>query len=341
MATKKRKMKRKRTDSDPVDDDDKFDPLDPKNYEPDLRLLFDCVRMNSGLVMPSQRFLAILAWCRNHPQDLMSMPHGDPPVVSAPDACPSDLWTEMVWVLANRRVLKVAPSGALLSMTVFTCHGAPFNRFDWTVRFRKVMGGDIERITSSYGIMPDHLHLSSRTVYFRKDPDQRANKSARHITADPKAALAKRKTWFAPNPRQIDPVESPPPMAQEILNWLWRWQADDDVWRNLREFTWHCLGGAHVVMPQLHGLEQEKYLRHFGAMVWLFVKGHIDIAAFRIDKRGPRVKSRPRRRRFPKGIPHSSQTVPVSMGKKLASVLCDSYAISHIISQKLAMLFDQ
>lgn len=331
-------------------------PLDPKTYEPNPQRLWDCVQMASGLAFPSLRFLATLAWHRAHPDDLISLRSGDlTPPVATPPQLPTDLWNELAWVLGNRRDLLV-PSGARIQVGMGRPGGNCACYLRWCVRFPEdTMGGAIcsanwrLEMLKGVGLVRTNYRVRMRTheLSFRN--------RMRFAYGEPGPALTKRGRWYAPRPRQVDPGDKPPELAQRALTMLWERKISKVSYASINELTHSVIWGDDAYI----GGESERFSEHreklFDAVVWLYLDGQVDLAAHREWSSGTcakyRLKRHPKRRvgalatwlgsSFPqqtiakiRSVLHDDDTVVALQAEKLRSGAMSGTAIGKIFLQR-------
>ncbi len=274
-------------------------PLDPRGYAPDLGALWDCVRMGAELIPPSLSYLATMAWHRGYPEDLSIMVQGDRPSLPAP--VKGGVWTYLVWVLSSHRKLE-APSGAKMLIEILMSRGNCANRIVWYVYFPKSMGGDLDYVCWTYEILRTGLYevdYKERPHY----PQRLFREVMPHVTGDPIRALKRRRRWFALDP--IDPKESPPAWAQEILERLWECREES-----------RCCGSRWGFNQLTKDPDQV-----FNAVVWLFLKGYTNVAAHRRLGAGVISSYRLKRR---KTVVNSLRAMPAPLRRKLVSVFRDA-----------------
>ncbi len=311
-------MKRKRPD---------FDLLDPETYRPNTDRLWDCVCMSAGLKAPSARFMSVLTWHREYPDDLMEFAQGDAPCVPVPPSTPHDMWTEMAWVLGPRRCLEL-PSGANILVSPFRPNGNCANHIRWTVHFPEAMGGNISWATWSYDILASGLYQTRSERHLR--PHGRTfTEPAPHLTGNPVPALKKRGRWFSSRPEQI--VPAPPPLAQATLERLWERKVGPKWCRSLVQLNVDSIGyGGIFKSAEAEKRALVKDDRLFGVVVWLFLKGYTNVAAHRDLGCGP-VSSYLLKRR--KDVVDSSQDIPDNIRKRVISVFRDAACVDRILNE--------
>lgn len=281
------------------------DPCELSQYEPNVGRLWDCMRMASDHLFPSLRFLATLAWHRSRPEDLVSLQSGDHRVLQAPPGLPPDLWTELVWVLSDRRYLQL-PSGARVMASITNPSGRCPVYLRWCLEFPKAAFGKnlpVESADWKYECLDDvGLVQAEHVVRMRRHP-LRDTTGIYYDFGKPIPAVTKRGRWFAPRPRQIadevrDLPELPPPYAQRVLDELWRRKEAGNGYISLQRFvhdqTWGL--GFFPKPGRPEGPEPDVHLheKFLNILIWLYLDGQVDLAAFRRLGGGPHAKYRDR-----------------------------------------------
>ena len=337
------------------DDDDDDDAMRKRSleYRPNLRLLWEFMRMGSGVLMPSLRFLAVLAWGRRER-------HSYHPTLGgtrlAPPNFPPDLWTGLAWVLMDAKSL-VVPSGVHIHITETPWRFVKkLNYITWHVSVPDPTARHIaEPVKIRYAIARDGLHIITDDDDDDDDDDSGAmdvqvpvprglRGAGLYALAGPLKAICKRGRWFAPNPTQVEIVKLPAAAgAQDLLNWLWECQAGSE-WHSLNAFHYRealFVRGmprpSHIRGPLLEGNKQ--CMKNFGAMVWLFLKGYIHITHSVGGNPGKFCKLRTHiLLRDSNKIVHTSRTMPMDTRDILRRVYKNSFALVRI-EQKIKRLF--